>query len=390
MSTPLEAALPEPFESLKSKGLYRSLTPTDSPNGAFIQIGQKTFLNFSSNNYLGLASHPKVISAAQAAVKKWGAGSGASRLLSGNLSPHESLELSLARFKKEEAALTFSSGYLANLGIISTLAGPPDVVLCDRLNHASLIDGVWLSGAKLWVYPHADMEKLQDFLNRAGNFRRRLVVTDSYFGMDGDVAPLDTLLQICKDNDACFMVDEAHATGVFGEEGRGLTELFGISGQVDVVMGTLSKALGSAGGFAAGSKTLKELLINRARTFIYTTGPVPAASAAAEAAIEIMEKNPAIRKKLWQNVSFLREAFLALGLDLAKSRGPVIPVMVGDTQKAIRWSQALGRENIHAALIRPPTVPKDTDRIRFSVTAEHDKKDLEKLIAVMKKIRNLK
>jgi 7-keto-8-aminopelargonate synthetase-like enzyme len=220
LSTPLEAALPESFESLKAKGLYRSLAPVDSPNGSFIQVGREKLLNFSSNNYLGLAFHPKVVDAAARAVKRWGAGSGASRLLSGNLSLHESLEKKLASFKKEEAALTFSSGYMANLGIISSLVGPADVVLIDRLNHASLIDAVYLSGAKLWVYPHRDLQKLSDLLSRAMNFKRKLVVTDSYFGMDGDLAPLDKLVPLCKEHDAWLMVDEAHATGVFGKEGR--------------------------------------------------------------------------------------------------------------------------------------------------------------------------
>jgi 7-keto-8-aminopelargonate synthetase-like enzyme len=222
------------------------------------------------------------------------------------------------------------------------------------------------------------------------NFKRKLVVTDSYFGMDGDLAPLDKLVPLCKEHDAWLMVDEAHATGVFGKEGRGLTEHFGVSGKVDVVMGTLSKALGSAGGFAAGSEKLKEILVNRARTFIYTTGPVPAASAAAEAALDLIDKKPALRKKLWENVFFVREALAALGLDLAGSEGPVIPVIVGETERAVRWSQALKKEKIYASLIRPPTVPKDTDRIRFSVTAEHEKEHLQKLVAAMKKIRNLK
>lgn len=390
MSSPLEAALPESFDSLRSKGLYRTLTVTDAPNGAFIQFGREKLLNFSSNNYLGLAFHPQVIAASMSAVKKWGAGSGASRLLSGNLALHANLEMHLARFKKEEAVLTFSSGYMANLGIISALIGPADVVLCDRLNHASIIDATWLSGAKLWVYPHRDMDKLKDLLSRAGNFKRRLIVTDSYFGMDGDVAPLDKLLQLAKDQDAWLMVDEAHATGVFGEEGRGLTERFGVSGKIDVVMGTLSKALGSAGGFAAGGHTLKDILINRARTFIYTTGAAPAASAAADMALDLIEKKPLLRKKLWQNVSFVREAFKSLGLDLGNSEGPVIPVIVGETEKAVRWSEALRKEKIYAALIRPPTVPKDTDRIRFSVTAEHEKTHLQSLVAAMKKIRELK
>lgn len=325
---------------------------------------------------------------AKRAVEEWGAGSGASRLISGNLGIHEELERALARFKKEEAALVFSSGYLANLGAVTSLVGEGDVVLVDRLNHSSLVDAARLSGAKLWVYPHLDLDRLGDLLGRASGFRRKLVVTDAYFSMDGHVAPLDRLLALCEDRGAVLMIDEAHSAGVYGRTGRGLTEHFGLSGKIPVVMGTLSKALGSSGGYVAGSRMLIDTLMNRAKSFIYTTAPVPASSAAALASVRILEKKTPRLGELWLRIAQLREGLAEIGLDLMGSEGPIVPVRIGDAARTLAVRDALERAGIEAAAIRTPTVPKGTERIRLSVSAKHSKRDVEFFLKTFAKVIN--
>ena len=380
-------SLSSELEPSKQNGLYRRLETLFSPNHSRIQIGRRIFVNFSSNNYLGLANHPQVVRKAQSALRRWGAGSGASRLLSGNLKIHEDLERRLADFKREEAALVFSSGYLANLGAVTTLVNEKDVVLVDRLNHASLIDAARLSRAKGWVYPHRDVDELDRLLGRAKGFRRRMVLTDAYFSMEGDLAPLDRIWEICRKRHALLMIDEAHSTGVFGAHGRGAAEHFGLSGKIDVVMGTLSKSLGSVGGFIAGSAELKEYLINRCREFIYTTAPSPGASAAALASLELIERRPSLRARLWENTRFLRNKLSESGFDLMGSEGPVIPLLVGDTGKVLSIKKFLLKEGFWAAAIRPPTVPRGTDRIRLSITASHSKEDLKELAQALKKAK---
>lgn len=363
------------LRSLKTSFLYRSLLVTD-----------KKFVNFSSNDYLGLSQHPAVIQAAQKAVKTWGAGSGASRLLSGNLGIHGALEERLARFKSEEACRIFSSGYLANLGAVTALVGEKDLVISDRLNHASLIDAARLSRAKLWIYPHLDITALQKLLKRSTSYRRRLVMTESYFGMDGHMAPLDRIAALCHEHRAALLVDEAHATGVFGE-GHGLTRHFKIEGQADIVMGTLSKALGTVGGFLTGKKILTELFTNRSKSFIYSTAPAPAASAAALASLEAIEKTPELLKKLWSNVRKVREGLLETGWDLMGSEGPVVPVRIGDPRKATAFQAALEKEGLLAPAIRQPTVPRGTDRIRLSVSAIHSPADIDRLVKAFRRGR---
>ncbi len=380
-------SLLESLNVLKEKNLHRSLESADSATGPRICIDQKELLNFSSNNYLGLANHAKVKQAAVRSISEWGTGSGASRLISGNLKIHTDLENKLAQFKKEESTLIFSSGYLANLGAVTALVDEKDVVLIDRLNHASLIDAARLSKGKLWVYPHNDAGALDKLLARAKNFGRRLVLTDAYFSMDGDIAALDKLTEVCKRRDAMLMVDEAHSTGVFGKNGSGLTEQFGLSGKIDVVMGSLSKALGSVGGFIAGKKVLREYLINRSREFIYTTAPAPSASAAALEAVRLIETQPSLRKKYWENIFFIRNGLKELGFDLMNSEGPIVPLLIGDTNKTLKMKSFLRQQKIFAPAIRPPTVPKNMDRVRLSVTAEHTKDDLKYLLDVLKKAR---
>lgn len=358
-----------------------------SLNGSRIRIGTRTLVNFSSNDYLGLSRHPFVIQRASEALATWGAGSGASRLLSGNLAIHEELEKRLALFKKEKAVRIFSSGYLANLGAVTSLLNEKDLVLSDHLSHASLIDAARLSKAKFRVYPHNDPKALDRILAAAGSFRRKLVMTDAYFSMDGHVAPVDRLLEICRKRGAMLMVDEAHSTGVFGATGRGLTEHFGVSGQVDVVMGTLSKALGSVGGYVSGKAVLIETLTNRSKTYLYTTAPAPAASAAALAALDLIEKEKEPLKRLWANTSRLRRGLSEAGFDLMDSEGPIVPVRVGESKKAMILKTLLAEQGYFAPAIRPPTVPKGTDRIRLSVTAAHAEGELDALVKTFKKLR---
>src|SRR3989338_7747841 len=339
------------LEALKKAGLYRELKVID----------RSKIIIFCSNDYLGLANHPKVIKKATGALKKFGAGAGASRLISGNTIIHEELEKKLARFKKREAAIVFPTGYMANLGTISALTNEKDTIIIDRLNHASIIDACRLTKAKFQVYPHKDMATLEKILKRSEIYKKRLIITDSIFSMDGDIAPLPQIVKLAKRYNAITMIDEAHATGVLGQNGRGAEEHFGIEGQIDIVMGTLSKAIGSLGGFVAGSQRLIDYLRNKARNFIYTTALSPASCAAAIAALEIIEAEPKIRQRLWTNVK-------SLGF---KSETPIIPIMIGDTKKTMAISQKLLARGFFISGIRPPTVPRDQSRLRLTITANH-------------------
>lgn len=371
------------LEEARQRSLYRS------PDAFFSRTSPKKldrFVDFSSNDYLGLSHDARVSAAASRALKLWGAGSGASRLLSGNFELHLELERKLAHFKHEQAALVFSSGYLANIGAITTLADEHDVVLIDRLCHASLIDGARLSKAKLWVYGHRNVERLEALLSRSQSFRRRLVVTDGYFSMDGDLAPLPELAALCKQHDATLYVDEAHSTGVYGKTGRGLMEHFGLGPHPHiVVMGTLSKALGGIGGFVAGTRILRETLVNFCRPYIFTTAPSPAASAAAIEAISILEKTPGLLKQLRFHTAALRQRLKEQGFDLMGSEGPIVPVRVGDPAKAMRAKEKLKKRGFIVSAIRPPSVPEGTDRLRLSVSAAHTAEQIHALVEAFKK-----
>ncbi len=377
--------LAEELKHLKEQGLYRSLKTIESCDGPRVTIDGKEFLLFCSNNYLGLANHPKVIEAANNAAKKFGFGSGASRLISGNSALHEELEGELARFKGREAALIFPTGYMANVGTISALLNEDDAVIIDRLNHASIVDACRLSKAKLLVYPHKDMKALEKILKSSGSFRRRLIVTDSVFSMDGDIAPLPDMIKLAKKYGAMTMIDEAHSTGVIGGEGRGLEEHFGMAGQADIVMGTLSKALGSLGGFIAGSRSLIEYLINKSRSFIYSTGLPPAACAAALASLNIIQNDRTILTKLWMNVDYLKTELKAMKFNIGDSETPIVPLMIGDLRKTMKLSEHLYDNGILVSGIRPPTVPKDECRLRITVMATHSKDDIDKLVGALRK-----
>lgn len=378
------AELGSDLDDLRTRHLYRSpeIFPSKTP---LKKLGR--FIDFSSNDYLGLSQHPEVVRRSASALSRWGTGSGASRLLSGNLKIHLDLEKKLARFKKEESSVVFSSGYLANLGAVRTLVGEKDVVILDRLCHASLVDGARLSRAKFWVYEHRSAAHLEKVLARAKGFRRRLVVTDAYFSMDGDVAPIPELLALCRRHDAVLLVDEAHSTGVYGKNGRGLSEHFGVEGRIPVVTGTLSKALGSVGGFVAGCRELTESIVNFCRPYIYTTAPSPASSAAVLGAIEVLTESSKPREKLWENTRFAREGLSALGLDLMGSEGPIIPIRVGDPSKTMALKESLKASGIFVSAIRPPSVPKGTERIRLSISAAHSRAQITHLTACLKRSR---
>ncbi len=381
-----------PFEntlaSLAENHLLRGLTSTDSgANTSIIQNGKK-MLSFGGNNYLGLASHPKLMAASIDAIQTWGVGAGASRLISGNSRLYETLETEIARLKLCEAAVVFPSGYTANVGTLSTLIGEGDLVLFDRLNHASLLDGVRLSKGKLRVYRHKDIKQLESLLFKRPANQKAWIVTDGIFSMDGDIAPLPEIVSLAKQYDAVVYLDDAHATGVLGKEGRGTSEYFSIHSDRIIQMGTFSKALGSFGGFIAGSNTLIQYLINKARSLIYTTALPPAVLAASYAALQLIqeEEGVALRKKLWANTDQLRHALTDLGFDIGDSATPIIPLRVNDTNLALTFSNLLFEAGIAIPAIRPPTVPKGQSRLRMTVMATHTQAEIAYLIQTLKEI----
>lgn len=375
------------LNSLKRENLLRNPRIISAVNGPEIEIEGKKYIQFSSNNYLGLAGSPILKKAAQSAIKKYGVGAGASRMISGTLGIHRDLEKRIAEFKGEEDALVFSTGFMANTGVIQALVGKGDAVIIDRLDHASIIDGARLSHARIFVYPHCDTLALEKVLKRTGSFRRRLIITDTLFSMDGDIAPLHDIVALAKKYKSLLMVDEAHATGVFGARGSGLVEEFALSGQIDVVMGTMSKAMGSLGGYVAGKRTMIEYLRQKARTFIYTTGLPPAIAASSIRAIEYIKNNRAERKRFWEKIRYVRKVFLELGYNLLDSKSQIIPVVIGPVEKVLQIEKYLFEQGLFILAIRPPTVPKRKSRFRITITADHNKEHLKKLLMVFKKVK---
>jgi len=374
------------IEELKREGLFRDPFVFECEQAKTLRTAGKTLLNFCSNDYLGLCSRKEVKEAQIDAINKWGNGSGASRLVTGTMSVHRLLEEKLALFEKKESAILFPTGYMANVGTISSLLNSQDAVIVDRLNHASIIDGARLSGAKIYVFAHSDMNRLESILKRSQNKRRRLVVTDSVFSMDGDLAYLRDIVFLKEKYSAILMLDEAHGTGVFGESGAGLSEELGVKGNVDILMGTLSKAVGVLGGFVAGDKTLTDYLLNKARSYIYTTSSPPALCAGNIKALEIIESEPDVRKRLRRNAAWVRSEIKKMGFDILNSESQIVPVIVGGAKKAVEYSKALMKEGIFVQAIRPPTVPKGTSRLRITISALHEKADLEELVAKLKNI----
>jgi glycine C-acetyltransferase len=366
----------ERLEELRESGLRRRLRLVQSPQGARVMLDGRDVLLLCSNDYLGLASHPRIRTAAAEAAMRWGAGAGAARLIAGNMPPHRELEQRLAAFKGYESALLFGSGYLANSGVIAALAGRGELVLSDELNHASIVDGCRLSRAETFVYRHGDVEHLAWGLREAGD-RAALIVSDGVFSMDGDVAPLAELAELARRHRCRLMVDEAHATGALGPGGRGSVAAAGLSGEVDVVVGTLGKALGSYGAYACASAELTEYLLNAARPFVFSTALPPPAVAAAQAALELLEAHPERVERVAANAATLHRALAAEGLPVSGSGTQIVPVAVGDAELAMSLCERLLEGGIFVQGIRPPTVPEGTSRLRFSVTATHRRAELE-------------
>ena len=374
----------EELAALERQGLKRRLRDMTGAQGRKIILDGKEVLNFCSNNYLGLADDPRLREAAVGCIQKEGIGSGASRLICGNMAAHRELETTIARFKGAESCLTFSTGYMANAGIISSVFGRDDMIFCDRLNHASIIDGIILSQAKFKRYPHNDMEALEEMLRTTTGFRRRGIITDSVFSMDGDIAPLDKIVELAREYDCLVMIDEAHALGVMGKNGKGLAEHFGVEDKIDIQMGTLSKAAGSFGAYCCGSKELIEFLVIKALSFIYTTALPPAVAAASQKAIEIIRDEPMSRQKLWVNTGYFQKAIVALGFNTLSSQTPVIPIIVGESAVAVEFSKRLLEQGIFVSAIRPPTVPQNTARLRLTVMATHTREDLDYALEKLK------
>jgi 8-amino-7-oxononanoate synthase len=369
--------LTQELDALEARSLRRRLRVVDEvlPGGK-VRVAGQILLNLSSNDYLDLAQDLRLINAARAAAAQWGAGAGASRLVVGHLALHEAVETRLAAFKGTEAAVIFPTGYMANVGTIAALMGPGDVIFSDRLNHASIYDGIKLSGATLQRFPHRDLNSLEQLLQQAGAARRRLIITDSVFSVDGDIAPLNDLVALKARYGAWLMIDEAHATGVLGTKGAGLAEALGLTGQVDIHMGTFSKALGSQGGYVAGDRRLVDYLHNRARSFIYSTALAPVVLGAIDQALKIVAQEPERRLYLARESEAFRQCLLSAGLDLLGSETQIIPVLVGENDRTLEFAAALKDQGLMAVALRPPTVPPGRARVRFSLSAGHSREDL--------------
>jgi 8-amino-7-oxononanoate synthase len=372
------------LEALASRGLRRFLEPMESAQGAIVRVGGESLINFSSNDYLGLAASASLRAAAMAALERHGVGSGASRVVVGDTTAHQRLEARLAAFEHAEAVLLFNTGFAANTGIIPALVGAEDAVFSDALNHASLVDGCRLSRARVVVYPHADAEALARALAETPA-RRKLVITDTVFSMDGDHAPLRELLAACREHGAALMVDEAHATGVLGARGAGLCEELGITGQVDLRMGTLSKALGCMGAYVATSRAVVDLLLNRSRPFVFSTSLPAALCAAAEAAVDIVEGDVPLRERLWRNIRRFASGLRALGLP-AEPRSAIFPVILGDPDRAMSAARRFREHGLLVKAIRPPSVPEDTSRLRFCLSAAHTEGHIDLALDVLRRV----
>ncbi len=379
------------LEDLRNARLHRTLRRVDSAQSPRVVIDGRPCINLCSNNYLGLANHPDLKEASIAAIKKYGTGTGASRLVSGNMEIHEMLERATSEFKGTEDALIFNTGYMANAGLIQTIAGEGDAIFSDELNHASIIDGCRLSAARVFIYKHRDAEHLRSMILQTteknhGAYRRRVVITDSVFSMDGDIAPLTDIVKVADEFEAILIVDDAHATGVLGKSGQGSFEHFGVHSSSHIQMGTYSKALGSFGAFMAGTTLLKDYLINKARAFIYTTALPPSVIAASMTAIRMLQEDKRLTERLWENTILFKEGLRTLGYNTMNSETPIIPVYVGDAGKTLLFSQKLFEAGIYATPIRPPTVPEGGCRIRTTVTAAHSLGDIEQCIDVFRRV----
>jgi glycine C-acetyltransferase len=395
MNSGFEGWLSDQLQLLRDQHLYKTPKILETPAGGRVRMNGKEVVNLSSNNYLGLANHPKVRQAALDAIERWGVGAGAVRWIGGTMTVHQELEERLATFKHTEAVLVFTGGFTANSGCIPAVLTDKDVVISDELNHASIIDGVRLSAAEYrksngWVYGHKDMDQLEDCLKRANEkgFAKKLIITDGVFSMDGDIAPMPTIVDLAEQYDAMVMIDDAHASGVLGKNGAGTTSHFGLYGRVDIQLGTLSKALGVMGGYIAGSKNLKEWLINRGRPYLFSTGHPPMVAAALIAALDVMENDPEPMKKLWENTNWWKKALADEGFDTMGSETPITPVYVGDEAKAQLMEKMLWDEGVYALAIVFPTVARGKARLRTMPSAAHTHEDLAFALEAFKRVRD--
>jgi glycine C-acetyltransferase len=393
MDARLQDWLAGQIQTLKDQNLYKVPRILESPAGGRVRMDGREVVNMSSNNYLGLANHPKVRQAALEAVEKWGVGAGAVRWIGGTMSVHQELEERLARFKKVEAVLVFTSGFTANSGCIPAVLTDKDVVISDELNHASIIDGVRLSPAAYkksegWVYAHKDMDSLEDCLRRAQGFEKRMVITDGVFSMDGDIAPLPQIVDLAEQYGAFVMVDDAHASGVLGKNGAGTASHFDLYGRVDIQLGTLSKALGVVGGYIAGSAALKEWLINRGRPYLFSTAHPPMVAAALIAALDVMENDPEPMRRLWDNTRNWKAMLAEAGFDTMGSETPITPVYFGDERAAQEAERMLFEEGVYALAIVYPTVGRGKARIRTMPSAAHTEQDLADALAAFVRVRD--
>jgi glycine C-acetyltransferase len=379
-------------EELKETGLFNNIKTIESPQGSWIVVNGKKVLNMCSNNYLGFANNEKLKNAAIEAVKTYGVGPGAVRTIAGTMSLHDTLERKLAEFKRVEATIQFQSGFNANLGTIPAIVGKNDLIFSDELNHASIIDGCRLSGAKIVRYNHCDPKSLEEkILEYKDHPGRKLAISDGVFSMDGDVAPLDKLYEVCDKYDVILMVDDAHGEGVLGESGRGIVDHFKLHGKVDIEVGTLSKAFGIVGGFVAGKKVIVDYLKQKARPFLFSSATTPADVAAAIKAVDILMESGELVKKLWDNGNYFKEKMKNAGFNTGHSETPITPIIIGDAKLSSNFSSKLFEEGIFAQSIGYPTVPKGKARIRVMISASHSKKDLdfaiEKFIKVGKELK---
>ena len=372
-------------ETLKKEGVYRDLPISETPCEAIIVLNGKKVINLSSNNYLGLANHPRVKQKAIEAIEKYGVGAGAVRTIVGNMDIHEQLDHKIALFKKEEAALVFQSGFMCNAGVIQAVTEKGDLIISDELNHASIIDGVRLSRADKVVYKHSDMADLERILvEKRSSYNQVLIITDGVFSMDGDIAKLDQIVKLAKKYQALTYVDDAHGSGVLGHSGRGTVDHFNLHGQVDFIIGTLSKAIGVVGGYVAGSKAMKSYLLHRARPLLFSTSMMPSACAAIIEAITLLEESDEYTKKLWDNANYLKQRLVENGFDIGHSQTPITPVMIGDEAKTMAFSKALLEAGVYVSGIVFPTVPKKKGRIRIMPSALHDKDTLDRAVDIIK------
>jgi glycine C-acetyltransferase len=379
-----ESSVKQELDELAAQGLYRPLRVIESPQGTEVVIGGRRLINLSSNNYLGLNTHPKLVDAMIDATREFGAGSGAVRTIAGTMSVHEELERRLADFKHTEASLTLQSGYATNLGILSSVLVEGDVVISDELNHASIIDGIRLTKADRIIYKHRDLDSLEEALQQAETkgYRRKLVVTDGVFSMDGDIAPLPGIVDRAETHQAMVMVDDAHASGVLGENGRGSVNHFGLDGRVEIQVGTLSKAMGVLGGYAACSAVMREYLVARSRPFLFSTSHPPGVAAACIAAIDVLLGEPQRIDRLWDNTRYFKGELKGMGFDTGVSETPITPVIAGDPEMANALSDSLLEGGIFAQPIVFPMVAREQSRIRTIVTSEHSRAQLDATLEV--------